>query len=316
VELAESPYRKQFRQGATIVPRSFWFVDVKRSEMGFNQDLPALVSSERAKKEAKPAYKGCVIEGSVESRFLYATLLPVDMVPFGYLRLRLIVLPVSRIGSGYHIYKPDEAREKGYVHLAQWLERVEEEWRARGGPKAKSTTSLQWLDYRRKLSLQAPASFRVIYATSGTHVCACVLAQSQLHRSDEQGIHPQGFACDCTTFYSCLGSPPEASFLAAVLNAPAVDKAIKASQARGLWGARHVHKKVLDLPIPKFDAESNAHRRLAEIGETCAKRVNEWIAAGGPGQTRSIGLLRSRVRQMLKDELAEIDSIVKPMLGI
>jgi hypothetical protein len=105
-------------------------------------------------------------------------------------------------------------------------------------------------------------------------------------------------------------------YLASWLNAPAVDAAIKASQARGLWGARHVCKKVLDLPIPKFDAESEPHRRLADIAETCAGRVNQWIAAGGPGQTRSIGLLRNRVRQMLKEELAEIDSIVKPMLGI
>ena len=76
------------------------------------------------------------------------------------------------------------------------------------------------------------------------------------------------------------------------------------------------HKKVLDIPIPKFDEESKQHHRLAEIADGCAGRVQKWIDSGGPGEIRSIGLLRSRVREMLREELAEIDGIVKPMLGL
>jgi hypothetical protein len=108
----------------------------------------------------------------------------------------------------------------------------------------------------------------------------------------------------------------EASYLLSVLNAPIVDARIKDAQARGLWGARHVHKKVLDLPIPRFDPESPQHTELAEIGETCARRVQEWIDSGGSGTTKSTGVLRRRVREMLADELAEIDGIVKPLLGL
>ena len=137
---------KEFLQGATIVPRCFWFVDLKKSELGLDENLPPLISSDQAQKDAKPAYKGCVIEGRSESRFLYATLLPMDMVPFGFLRLRTVVLPVRPGKKRIYLYTPQEARAEGFVHLAQWLDNVEAEWVKRRGEKAKgiNTSYHQW----------------------------------------------------------------------------------------------------------------------------------------------------------------------------
>jgi hypothetical protein len=127
---------------------------------------------------------------------------------------------------------------------------------------------------------------------------------------------PQAFASDYTTYYLDAETRQEGDYIVAVLNAPVVDAAIKSSQAKGLWGARHVCKKVLDLPIPRFDAAKKEHVRLAQIGEACAKRVKKWGDSGGPGQVKSIGRLRGNVREMLMAEIAEIDSIVRPMLGL
>jgi len=107
----------------------------------------------------------------------------------------------------------------------------------------------------------------------------------------------------------------EAYYLAAVLNAPLVDRLIKPTQARGLWGPRHIHKKVLDLPIPQFDPSQEDHRRLAELGKACSERVAAWLATGGPGKTQSIGRLRRLVREMLREELAEIDECTTQILG-
>ncbi|MGO8703446.1 MAG: hypothetical protein ACLQVA_06475 [Candidatus Brocadiia bacterium] len=317
VSLAESYYKKSFNQGASIVPRCFWFVEPKKSELGFDAALPALISSDRAQEEAKPAYKGCVIEGRVESRFIYATLLPVDMVPFGVLRLRLVVLPAKISGDGFSILTPDRARSSGYLHLAEWLDNVEEEWKKRRGAKAKDMTAVNWLDYRHKLTQQNPgAPYRAVYANSGTHVSACVLSTRVSSQSPLGMLKPSGLVLDHTTYCMETKFENRARFLAAILNASVVDAAIKGTQARGLWGARHIHKKVLDIPIPKFDEESKQHHRLAEIADGCAGRVQKWIDSGGPGEIRSIGLLRSRVREMLREELAEIDGIVKPMLGL
>lgn len=317
VELTESPYRELFKNGACMYPRCFWFVDVKESELGFDENLPPLLSSERAQKEAKKAYRDCVIEGTVEKRFIYATLLPVDMVPFGYIRVRPIVLPVVCSRAGVKLYKAEEAQRSGFVHLAEWIDRVEREWRQRAGEKAKRIDAVRYLNYRRKLTEQkAPVEYRTIYATSGTHVCACVVGGREGLKVLSNGLGAQGFFADCTTFYIGGDAIQEAYYLAALLNAPSVDDAIKGAQAKGLWGARHVHKKVLDLPIPRFDENNARHCRLAEIGEECGENVQKWIERGGPGNIRSIGVLRNRVRELLNEELAEIDSIVRPLLGI
>ena len=129
-------------------------------------------------------------------------------------------------------------------------------------------------------------------------------------------LTPHGFVADYTTYFLEVCSAEEASYLVSVLNAPVVNAAIKDAQAKGLWGPRHVSKRVLDLPIPLFDEKNKAHRQLAELGERCARKVQDWIQSGGPGSIRSIGLLRNRVRQHLHAELTAIDAIVKPMLGL
>jgi hypothetical protein len=103
--------------------------------------------------------------------------------------------------------------------------------------------------------------------------------------------------------------------LAAVLNAPVIDQLIKPMQSRGLWGPRDIHKKVLELPIPKFNPENASHCRLAELGEACSAKVKGWLAGGGAGDIKNIGKLRSMVREMLADELQEIDEQVRQILG-
>jgi len=137
------------------MPRCFWQVELQPSELGFDEATPPLISSERSQAEAKPAYRGCVIQGPVERQFLYATLLPVDMMPFGYLRLRPVVLPLLIKDGAFVLQDVDRARRAGYLHLAEWLEKVETEWRARRGEHVR-LSAIQWLDYRRKLTVQRP----------------------------------------------------------------------------------------------------------------------------------------------------------------
>jgi hypothetical protein len=317
VELAESPYRKLFRQGASIVPRCFWFVDVKSSELGFDENLPPLVSSRRAQDEAKKAYKDCIIEGTVEKNFIYATLLSVDLLPFGYLRFRPIVLPVLMNRVEVKLIDSEQARNAGFVHLAEWIVKAQSEWSQRRGKKAGKMSCLERLNYQRLLVGQnLYARFRVLYGMSGTHVCACLVSVCDREVRWTDGLSARNFVVDYKTYHLECQSDLEGQYLTSVLNAPTVDETIKAGQSKGLWGARDVCTKVLDLPIPMFDEQSANHLRLAEIGGVCEERVKEWIAAGGPGIIRSIGVLRNMVREMLSKELVEIDSIVKPMLGL
>jgi len=131
---------------------------------------------------------------------------------------------------------------------------------------------------------------------------------------DGQHVGARGFIADHVTYYLETGEKQEAYYLVAVLNAPLIDRLIKPMQARGQWGARDIHKKVLELPIPQFDLSEAEHLKLAELGEACTQKVAEWLETGGPGKVRAIGRLRAMVREMLAGELEQIDQLVEPML--
>jgi hypothetical protein len=312
-----SYYKREFQRGADIHPRSFWFVQVKPSPLGFNPDLPPLETAARAIKEAKDAYRSVFFKGTVESRFLYATLLSTDLLPFRHLDYRLVVLPIEPAGDHYKLIDADEAHKRGFLNLARWLEKVEQEWTKRRSAKAEQITALGWLDYRKKLTVQNPqVRYRVIYNTSGTFLTAAIVENEPIEfEINRQRLIARRFIADTKTYFCEINNQREAFFVVAVLNAPIIDKLIKPMQSRGLWGPRDIHKKVLELPIPQFDAANPTHKRLAELGEACSAKVEQWLASGGAGKITSIGKLRSMVRQMLSQELAEIDELTKKILG-
>ena len=317
-EEKESFYRKLFRRGANIIPRSCWFVEMRSSPLGFDPNCPPIESSERAMRKAKEAYKGLILRGNMEKDFLYATLLSKDILPFGHLDYRLVVLPIEPVENSYKLINAAEARERGFIHLAEWLEKVEEEWNKRRGAKAKSMSAIEWLDYRRKLTSQNPqAKYRVLYVASGTFLCACVQEDKPIDLEiNGQRISVKKFIAESETYYFETSNPEEAFYLSSILNSPIIDKMIKPMQTRGLYGPRHFHKKVLEIPIPRFEPSNKIHRHLAELGKICSQEVYNWIKSGGQGKIKSIGILRSKVREMLKEELEEIDSLIRQIPGI
>ncbi|MEM2592684.1 MAG: hypothetical protein QXI60_08875, partial [Thermofilaceae archaeon] len=309
-------YRDRFYQGATIVPRAFWFVEVVPSSLGFDPNRPPLRTARRAQEEAKEAYRDVVFQGNVEARFLYATLLSTDLLPFGHLDFRPVVLPIEPEGEGYRMLTAEEARRRGFFGLAEWLERAQAEWERRRGAKAEASDLLGWLDYRRKLTSQNPrAAYRVVYTAVGTYPCACVLASGPLgFEVAGQRLQLQGFVCEHKLYVCEMASKDEAAYLAAILNAPVVSEQIQPMQSRGQWGPRDIEKKVLDLPIPKYDPEREEHRRLAELGKACSEKVAAWLAAGNARKIRSIGRLRQIIRNMLQLELQQIDHYAQRVL--
>jgi hypothetical protein len=76
---------------------------------------------------------------------------------------------------------------------------------------------------------------------------------------------------------------------------------------RGLFGPRHIHKRVLDIPLPQFTPEINAHVELATLGERLAERASQRIHAGD--------LRRSSARQVVRaslptEDLARVEELV------
>ena len=306
-----SPYKKLFKQGASIVPRTFWFV--QSGPLSYDPDVPYLTSASDALGLAKKPWRGISFSGEVESEFIYETLLSTDLVPFGHLPSRLVVLPLVPAPSGYELLTADAARRRGKFGLAKWLGRAEQEWVAGRRDKAGKLSVYEWLDYRKKLTGQREGEYDVLYPTSATTLCACVVAGSMSESQGPAGsVRPRAFIAESKTYWCAVDQGDEADYLLACLNSTLVDRLIKPFQSRGNWGPRDVHKKVWDLPIPRFDRSDRVHVSLAQLGEECSRKVGEFLSSNptsGP-----IGRLRSRIRLLFSEELQQIDELVKQII--
>jgi len=324
LEDQRSHYHSLFKNGATIYPRNFWFVDIKaHPKLGFNPAAPYVETAEASEKVAKAHYKGVMLKGNIEKEFLYATLLSTDVVPFGHLDFRTAVLPLIHDGESYSIIKEVEASKKGFFHLAKWLHKVQEIWEEKRSEKAERMDVVDWLDYRRKLSMQKQTKYKVLYPTSATYLCGCVIERKAIKiEIDGQELDLQDYVTDVKTFYAETNKRAEAYYLCSVMNAPIIDELIKPMQSRGLFGPRDIHKKVWELPIPEFDPSNENHKELARLGEECVRKVSNLLSKGTSSKTcaelvsASIGNLRKMIKIELKEEIEEIDGIVKRILKV
>lgn len=311
-EVPKSPYFDLFIQGATIVPQAFWFVS-PTSRKAVVAKRMAIETDSEIKKTAKKPWNTFTVSGRVEREFLFCTLLTKDLLPFGWRKLHLMVLPVIQDQRGPHLINKAEALERDRPGLSDWLADVELIYRQ----SKKETTKMslyQRLDYQRTLTGQKPAgNFKVLHNRSGTHLNACVIDATKGVHIDESGIGANGFFAFATTHYRETENEDEAHYLCAFLNSPSVDAAIKPHQTKGLFGERDIYRRPFEiLPIPMFDPKNTKHRKLAEQGKKAASKVAELNLTRASG---SVGKQRNQVRDVVKVELANIDGLVHAILA-
>jgi hypothetical protein len=244
-------------------------------------------------------------------------------VPFGYLKFRPVVLPLIKEGEGYSIIKESKANKKGFINLSKWLHKAQKIWEEKRGEKAEAMDAVDWLDYRNKLSEQRQIKYKVLYPASATYLCGCVVEKKPIIvKVEGQSLELQGFVSDYTGYYFETDRKFEAYYLCSILNAPVIDELIKPMQARGLFGPRHIVKKVWELPIPQFDPSNENHLSLARLSEECTANVSKILSHGIPAKTSaelvsaSIGSLRKIIKSELAEEIKEIDRIVKGILEV
>jgi len=92
---------------------------------------------------------------------------------------------------------------------------------------------------------------------------------------------------------------------------------MKDFQTKGLFGARDVHKKILDIYFPIFDAGDEGHTRLAEYGRVCHEKVAKYMETNPPTRELmplTLGKLRLDIKAYLSEELSQIDKPVKKVM--
>jgi len=314
-----SPYFEAFRRGGDIYPRQFWFVDIKAHPvLGFDPKTPALETSARATKRAKEEYRDVKIVGSVEPRFLYGVLSGSELVPFGHLKPLVAVVPlnIDEKSGGYKLVTRKQAKSEGFVGLEKWLRKVEEIWNKKRGEKATRADVYEWLDYHGKLTGQDSVKrFKVLYNRGGTDLVSCVSEwKSKSPGANGAKVRLTGLLADTTTYWMGTNNSEEAHYLSAVLNSQVLNGLIKPMQSKGAFGERDIHKKPLEFPIPTYDRDNQLHKRLADIGKECQRKV-PYLLLSLTDKYTGIGTIRGGVRRQLQGQLREIDSIVKKLFA-
>jgi methylase of polypeptide subunit release factors len=316
ISLKKSVYYKKFKEGACIIPRSFWFVDFVVHPIlgGFDAKRPLVKTSSEVLKQAKEPWKNAKIEGNVEANFIYVTMLTTDMVSFGYVRLRPIVLPVKKYTRNYSLVDIEALRNNGFTGMSEWLETAQQFWKKGATEKALKNHPrvISWLNYMNKLSNQDPSKrFIVIYNKTGSNIVSCVVDKENIRNTVlEMNVKPQDFIVDYESFYYETTNELEAHYISAMLNSNVINKLIKPLQTKGLFGARHITRRPFMLPIPKFDPDNSVHLRLAELSKICHEKIAELKFT-----KKSIIALRREAREVVKNELKEIDELVSKIIG-
>ncbi len=256
------------------------------------------------------------LEGNVEAEFLYSTLLSTGLVPFGHLPFRTVVLPILWTPEGYKMLTAKEAREQGYLGLAEWLEKCEEIWKEKRGDKAEKETTYSWLDYRKKLTQQRRKRHTVVYPDVNRVMFGSVLDGGEGFSGTEQPTGKRSlFFVESAMYYADTDDKEEAFYIASWLNSPIIDQMLQSFRRKEQGGHPHVHKRVWEFPISSYKPSSPQHRKMALLGEECAATVEKILMpVSSKGDRVGLMSLRNRIREVLSGKIQRLDGLARELL--
>jgi len=303
-----SYYFNKFRVGASIFPRTLYFIDILSQ---IDNAFLVVETSEDIFRIVKDPYK-VKLKGEVEPEFIYGTLLAWEIVPFGYVKMRPVILPIEPRLDRYKLYDVDDLEK--FTGVRKWLKEAQNIWEERRTEKSKKRFPrlIDRLNYNGLLTSQNPSKrYVVLYNATGTNVVSCVVDKLSLpsFKISKSEIRPRGFVADVKTWFYETNDKMEAYYLSAILNSEIINTLIKPLQPRGLFGARAIHRRPLLLQIPKFNRYRKLHVELAKIGESCYEKIKgiELIKTNNP---------RNYVRAYLKKEIIKINELTLKLLGL
>ncbi len=294
LDVAESPYRARFAQGATFVPRVLVIVEERPSgPLGVAQGRVAIRSA-RSSNEKEPWKHQPSLEGVVEGGFLRPLHSGSTIVAFRARTPERAVVPWT--GTTLLDGTCDELDE--YPGLAEWWRQAEALWMAKR-TKSSRLSLRQRVDFHGGLHKQFPISeHRVVYSASGQHLAACRLTDTEA-------------VIEHKLYWATVASVSEGRYLCAVLNSQVLADVVVGLQSRGQHNPRDFDTHVFALPFRTFDAKQALHIRLAELAERAEDVANE-VALDEQWQFQRA---RRAVREALREDgvAAAIDDAVNEL---
>jgi len=288
-------YKDKFKNGATIFPRPYYFVEIERKDKyGFVVSCASEYASKVGKRKRKKDWYNFP-KGTVVEKHLIYDVITGDTIDKYKCSTKKAVLPIingnfifKEIKEGNHynidlvdnidsiIFKlaKSEAQEEIIKKLLKDLpsrayQHFEDNWKELRGTKFNLESSkqsqkmgiLDRLNFNGGLlnQLTRKGKYIVVYNTSGKKVKCCVV-------KEEKRKNPVIIDYEC--YYYKTNNKLEAYYLEGVLNSEAL---LKKFLEIGLKSERHITKKIFELGIPRFDNNNSKHIEIAE----CAERLNK-----------------------------------------
>ncbi|MCU0457659.1 MAG: N-6 DNA methylase [Bacteroidales bacterium] len=310
-----NPYKEKFKQGATLVPRTLYFIELTQDPPpDFEDRTINIKTSNQVIPEAKTPWKDLSLSGRIESKFIFKTALSRSILPYALLQPDYVVLPITiNKASGsiktITLHSSESLMHQGYLNASSWFGQVEKYWETYKTEKSSRMSNIGRLDFQRGISEQdLNCQFLVLYNASAKNANATIFKRNDLDLE---------FIVESVSYVYYTNEENEAYYLTAILNSTVPNELIKDFQARGLYGARHVHKKILDVYFPKYDCNDNNHMKLAELSKLSHGKAMKFLQDKPPHQELTamrLGRLRLEIKSHLSKELKEIDRIVKRIL--
>ena len=301
-------FQKHFKQGATVVPRNFYFVDIAQDQPPNWEERTLLVkTSEDIIPDSKKPWKELTLTGRIYSKFLFRTAISKNIVPFGLINPPLVVLPIGTDQHGRNqirLYNNNYLKEEGYLDTASWFKKIEKLWNKNKTEKNRNISSIDYLNWQKKLTGQDLSKrYLIIYTASGKDANATIIDREKLDLT---------FIVESKTYWYGTNNEDEAYYLTSFLNANYPNSIIKTFQTLGLFGPRDIHKRILEIPFSFYKPKDPDHQRLAELGKDCEIKVSKYLSS--IDDDYNVGTLRLQIRKILSNELIKIDKVLKRII--
>ena len=311
-----NPYKNKFKQGATIVPRTFYFIELTQEKPeDFDERILNIKTSEIIKLDAKAPWKSLKISGRIESKFLFRTALSKSILPFALFKPDLVVLPITiKLNDDNEkeikLHSANDLLSEGYLHASRWFINAENYWNIYRTENNEKITLEHYLNWQNKLTdqkLNIPNI--VLYNGRGSDASATIVRRDKLDLE---------ILIDHALYLVGFYNIDEAYYLTAILNSSIPNEIMKDFQSSGLFGARNIHRKILDIFYPKFDEKDEAHLRLAELSKKAHEKAAQYLKDNIPQKELTatrLGKIRVDIKKHLVNEMTEIDKLVKKIIS-
>ena len=311
-----SPYGAFTRNGATLFPRTFFFVNQVETHTLITAGKTVTVAPRRSPFDRSPWRDldlSMLTNQPVENEHLFDVYLGETLVPYATLRPLKAILPLkrgdARMRVSSEVIGRINPRALGIRMRERWGN-VNNLWEENKGA-ANQLDLLGQIDYMSKLSAQlewqhnpSSRSVRIAYTKSGQPTAALI--------SDPNVI------IDNLLYWTTCRDIEEAQYLLAVINSDALYQKVIPFMSKGQFGAQDLHKHLWKLPIATFDKSDSLHRAVADAGAVASKGSQSVLERlRGERDKVTVRVARREIRKWLRvsHEGREVEGLVGRLLG-